>query len=287
MFRLQSAIYRGQKSGSFRLEPGIPLVGFCHGPDGAEAHAGRTRPLTGEELPVLLPRLPVKAVVHGDGQDAVLQGTVQPDEFLASDHAPTGFHPVFQQIGEHDAQCAVIQIFVLCRNRQPGGKGDALLPAAGGIVGHHCIDGGVFAIIPDGGGDVPNQFGEIGGQIGVFVSGHGLDCRQMVAQVVAHLPGLLDGLHQEQAALFLLLHLHLQQAGFKNQPLTQGGLLFQTLQGLQQHIVDGKDADQQTNPAEEEKTAVHAALQIGESIGDVKGSKKAVGIFAIQFERGE
>ena len=80
---------------------------------------------------------------------------------------------------------------------------------------------------------------------------------------MAHLPGLLDGLHQEQAALFLLLHLHLQQAGFKNQPLTQGGLLFQTLQGLQQHIVDGKDADQQTNPAEEEKTAVHAALQIG------------------------
>ena len=71
-------------------------------------------------FPVLLPRLPVKAVVHSDGQDAVLQGTVQPDEFLASGHAPTGFHPVFQQIGEHDAQGAVIQIFVLGGDRQPG-----------------------------------------------------------------------------------------------------------------------------------------------------------------------
>ena len=76
MFHLQSAIYRGQKRSSFCLEPGVPLVGLCHGPDGAEAHAGRAHTLAGEKFPVLLPRLPVKAVVHGDGQDAVLQGAV-------------------------------------------------------------------------------------------------------------------------------------------------------------------------------------------------------------------
>ena len=139
-------------------------MGLCHRPDGAEAHAGRTRTLTGEELSVLLPRLPVKAVVHGDGQDAVLQGTVQPDEFLTSGHAPTGFHPVFQQIGEHDTQGAVIQIFVLRGDDQPGGKGDTLLLAAGGVVRHHRVDGGVFAVVPGCGGDVLDQFREIGGQ---------------------------------------------------------------------------------------------------------------------------
>ena len=61
---------------------------------------------------------------------------------------------------------------------------------------------------------------------------------------------------------FLLRDLDLHETGFKDQPLPQGGLLFQPLQGLQQHIVEDKGADQQAAPAEQEKPAVHAALQI-------------------------
>ena len=38
-----------------------------HIPDGTEAHARCARPLTGEKFSILLPHLPVKAVLHGDG----------------------------------------------------------------------------------------------------------------------------------------------------------------------------------------------------------------------------
>jgi len=57
---LQLRIHRRAEHPPVHLKPGIPLMGLCHGPDGAETYAGRARPLTGEELPVLLPRLPSK-----------------------------------------------------------------------------------------------------------------------------------------------------------------------------------------------------------------------------------
>ena len=112
-------------------------MSFCHGPDGAEAHAGRTRPLTGEELPVLLPRLPVKLLSM-----VMVRTPYSRELFIRMNFSPPVMRPqastpFSQQIGEHDAQGAVIQIFVLRGDRQPGGKGNALPLTAGGVVGHH------------------------------------------------------------------------------------------------------------------------------------------------------
>ena len=91
----------------------------------------------------------------------------------------------------------------------------------------------------------------------------------MVAQVVAHLPGLFGGLHEELAALALLRGLYLQKFFIKHQLLLQSYLPAQTLQRLQQNIVGHHHADQQTDPEKEKFPAFRAVLPVG--VGEQNG----------------